>query len=83
MHKNWTRRAVSILLVWMLFFSLFGMFPAWGGIAAADGTPAQIRSARIQWVTQDSPSDGQANRLFLRKHGSDDGFDDVGHKSGG
>ena len=31
----------------------------------------RIRSAKIEWLTPDSPSDGQAYRLFLRKHGSD------------
>ena len=38
--------------------------------ARADDAPQSrlIQSAKIKWVTQDSPSDGQANRLFIREH---------------
>lgn len=57
------------LLLTVLLFAAAGIFAA--PFAQADGTPAQIRSAKIMWVTQDSTDDGQVNRLFLRKDGSD------------
>ena len=57
------------LLLAVLLFAAAGIFAA--PFAQADGTPAQIRSAKIEWLTPDSPSDGQANRLFIRKQDSD------------
>lgn len=70
MFRKCAGKAVSILLACVLVFSLIGIVPEGKGITAkAEVSP--IRSAKIEWMTQDSPSDGQANRLFLRKHSAD------------
>ncbi len=64
------RRPLIILLVTLalLFSAAAGsMLPA----ALADSEPHQIRSANIKWVTRDDVEDGQANRLFIRKHSDD------------
>ena len=70
MFRKCAGKAVSILLACVLVFSLIGIVPEGKGITAK-AEVSQIRSAKIEWMTQDSPSDGQANRLFLRKHSAD------------
>nr|MCR5376141.1 Cna B-type domain-containing protein [Lachnospiraceae bacterium] len=70
MFRKSAGKAVSILLACVLVFSLIGIVPEGKGITAK-AEASQIRSAKISWVTQDTVEDGQANRLFLRKHSAD------------
>ncbi len=70
MFRKCAGKAVSILLACVLVFSLIGIVPEGKGITAK-AEASQIRSAKISWVTRDTVEDGQANRLFLRKHSAD------------
>lgn len=60
-----------LLFLLALFIAVNGAFSLSVGYAEGASQNGQIVSAKIEWVTPDSPSDGQANRLFIRKHSDD------------
>ena len=67
MTRNARRPMLMLLALLVLFITLNGILTLSAGYAES----SQIRSAKIEWMTPDSPSDGLANRLFLRKDDND------------
>ena len=71
MFRSVKRPMFLLLFLLALFIAVNGAFSLSVGYAEGASQNGQIVSAKIEWVTPDSPSDGQANRLFIRKHSDD------------
>lgn len=69
MNKN--RKIMRLVFLWLILPTLLTAAAGFLMPAEAWAEASQIRSAKIEWMTPDSPSDGQANRLFIRKHSDD------------
>ena len=71
-RKSFVKRGWYAVISVLLSLSLvIGMVSVLGETVPAKAGNSMIRNAKIEWVTPDSPADGQANRLFIREHGSD------------
>ena len=71
MIRSFRRRIFLLLAILTLIIGINSVMPLSAGYAEGASQGNQIRSAKIEWMTPDSPSDGQANRLFIRKHSDD------------
>ena len=67
MIRSFRRRIFLLLAILALIIGINSVLPLSAGYAES----SQIRSAKIEWITPDSLSDGQTNRLFIRKHSDD------------
>ena len=71
-RKSFVKRGWYAVISVLLSLSLvIGMVSVLGETVPVKAENSMIRSAKIEWVTPDSPSDGQANRLLIREHDSD------------